>query len=225
MNFFKRIRINKSYWVISFICISSSVFSQKDSLYDLYIKKADSCYAFPWLSKDRGYDDQMIFAKIYYQKALQIRPQKIYPSDRIKEIERIVFQKEATELSYKYEYLGDSLGNIDDYKRAADAYYKYNELNPSRLDIYNKAVLYSDLANIKNADSLKNFKDYVRNGDKYINTIRNAGKEYGLNLIPESEAEYQKALVILPSSVYISFRLTELKKIKAKASQPKTGNK
>ncbi|MEI6346472.1 MAG: DUF6794 domain-containing protein [Bacteroidota bacterium] len=89
-----------------FGCTFNTLFSQKDSLYNIQRHKADSSYEFNWSVKQLVPSDSVkyIFSKNLYLKALSLKPNDTYSKKRIIEINRILDKIQLDKVCLEYKY-------------------------------------------------------------------------------------------------------------------------
>ena len=90
--------------LLSFAC--KTLFSQKDSLYNIQRHKADSSFEFNWSVKQLVPKDSVkyIFSKNLYIEALSLKPNDTYSKKRIIEINRILDKIELDKVCLEYKY-------------------------------------------------------------------------------------------------------------------------
>jgi hypothetical protein len=186
-----------------------------NSKYNAAIKKGDDAFGF------KEYNA----AKQAYKEALLIKPNEVYPKNKIDEIDKILAEIAANEskqkeLTAKYSSAiikGDNAFFAKDYATAKLAYsealnYKPEEQYPKqKLDEIEKIL--SD--ELKAKENEQRYKTAISNGDKLFNS-----KEYS-----KSKGFYNEALIYKPNDPYATQKISQIDKIisdLAKASQPKT---
>jgi membrane protein involved in colicin uptake len=189
--------------------------SEINAKYNAAIKKGDDAFGF------KEYNA----AKQAYKDALLIKPNEVYPKNKIDEIDKILAEIAANEskqkeLTAKYNSAiskGDNAFFAKDFATAKLAYnealnYKPQEQYPKqKLDEIEKILS----AELKAKENEQRYKTAISNGDKLFNT-----KEY-----TKSKGFYNEALTYKPNDPYATQKISQIDKIisdLAKASQPKT---
>ena len=115
---------------MTFILLGHLSSGQIDSLYSIALKKADSAYEFKrWGDKDNPADEAKFEeAKTLYGKALQINPSDNYPGNRIKEIEKTLYDFKTKPIYNKLISKADSLYFANNFVIAKNYYTKADSL-------------------------------------------------------------------------------------------------
>ena len=164
---------------------------QTDSLYSIALQKADSSYAFKsWVDKDKP-ADRIKFeeAKKLYTIALQIKPNESYPTSRIKEIEKTLYDFKTKPVYNKLVSRADSLFLAENFLTAkpyylrADSLYSNEHTKEKLSAIYSLTNLTknssSDILFIKHGTSFGECSGYCFNETKFTkNLIINIGKSW-----------------------------------------------
>jgi membrane protein involved in colicin uptake len=189
--------------------------SEINAKYNAAIKKGDDAFGF------KEYNA----AKQAYKDALLIKPNEVYPKNKIDEIDKILAEIAANEskqkeLTAKYNSAISKGDNAFFAKDFATAKLAYNEaLNYKPQEQYPKQKL-DEIENILSAElkakeNEQRYKTAISNGDKLFNT-----KEY-----TKSKGFYNEALNYKPNDPYATQKISQIDKIisdLAKASQQKT---
>lgn len=168
-------------------------------------------------------------AKIAYQSAQAIFPDRPYPAQRIAEIERIL-KEIATQKNYENLIAeADNLFQIKNYEDARSKYQKAQNLKPSENYPKQKIKEIDDLL-AKMAAEQKQREELQK---RYQTVIARADQLFNQGNYDQAAKEYENALTILPDEAYPKQRLSKIKEIKnllaqeAKkpAAQPKPAEK
>ncbi len=183
-------------------------------------KQLDDAY-----SKAIGLGDQQFTAKQYpesrssYQEALAIKPNEIYPINRIKEIERILLDLKNKQQSYdKLITLADSLYILKDYGKARESYQNAVYIKPS--ESYPKEMISkveSMMSGVEAALARQKSLD-----EQYQSKITTADALFTEKSYEKARDEYRGALAIKPAEKYPGERIAEVDRILAEVAAKRT---
>lgn len=127
---------------------------QLDSLYSVALIRADSAYSFKsWTEKDNPVDrTKFEDAKKLYSLALQVKPNETYPANRIKEIERILYDFEKVPIYNEIISRADSLFHAEEFE-AARTYYQEADSLYSKLYTKQRLTAINVLRNLSSRAS------------------------------------------------------------------------
>jgi len=191
----------------------------RQNAYDKAIADGDKSFAL------KNYEE----AKISYQSAQAIFPDKPYPAQRIAEIERIL--KEIA-IQKNYESMiaeADNLFQIKNYEEARNKYQSAQTLKPTENYPKQKIKEIDDLL-AKRAVEQKQREELQK---RYQSVIARADQLFNQGNYDQAAKEYENALAILPDETYPKQRLSKIKEIKnllaqearKPANQPKPAEK
>jgi len=161
--------------------------------YAQIIKKADQYFEL------KNYS----LAKLEYEKALVIKPGEVYPSDKLKEINRLENEKKFIKEPYDEAIEeADKLYADKDYRAAINAYQHAADMRP--IEQY-------PLTQIKNIE--KFLEDFESNQNQYTTTIKNADNYYQKKNYPLALTLYHDALSFIPDSEYPMLKISEIQQI------------
>lgn len=107
--------------------------AQSDSQYKRALEKADLAYEFKWMKYKVSLNDLPKFetAKKLYQQALLIKPNESYPAERIKEIDKILYDLKTVPIYNSIIKIADSLLNLNNYPQAYNFYTIADSIYPT----------------------------------------------------------------------------------------------
>src|SRR5690242_13019270 len=137
-------------WILNLLASTLFLFGhpcsgQTDSLYTIALKKADSSYDFKrWGDKDNPSDrSKFEEAKKLYTIASQIKPNEAYPTRRIKEIEKILYDFKTKPIYNKLVSKADSLFLAENLQTAKTLYLKADSLYSSEYTKEKVSAIYA----------------------------------------------------------------------------------
>jgi tetratricopeptide (TPR) repeat protein len=167
---------------------------------------------------DKAYDSEdFLKAKDNFQKALVIKPNEKYPTDKIKEIDNILAeqQKLVTDKKAKQELYNKAIADADlafktpNYEAAKAGYKKALQILPS--ESYPKQKL-AEIDGI-----LKDMADKTDND--YNAKIHSGDQNFGTKNYVQAKQDYQDALKIKPNQEYPVSKIADIDKILAEQSR------
>lgn len=191
----------------------------RQDAYDKAIADGDKSFAV------KNYEE----AKIFYQSAQSIFPDKPYPAQRIAEIDRIL-KDIATQKNYESMIAeADNLFQVKSYEQARSKYQSAQNLKPNENYPKQKIKEIDDIL-AKMAAEKKQREELQK---RYQAVIDRADQLFNQGNYDQAAKEYENALTILPDEVYPKQRLSKIREIKnllaqeAKkpAAQPKPAEK
>lgn len=158
--------------------------------YAKIINKADQYFA------TRQYD----LAKVEYEKAQLLKPDEQYPSDQIKEINRIVSSQQFIKEPYEEAIAeADQLYAEENYQGAINAYRSAADMKPTEQ---------YPMTKIKEIEKFLEDREMLES--QYNTTITNADKYYENKNYQLALTLYQDALSYLPHATYPTEMITEI---------------
>ncbi len=161
--------------------------------YKSAINNADILY------NKKKYED----AKLFYQQASNLRPEEVYPKNKIIEINNIINSQNLTEENYNQSIKqADKLFDLKNYSDAKQFYQVANKIKPEekfpseRINIINKIL--NDIESQKS-----DYADYISKGDKYLKT----------ELYEKAKDSYLKASNIFTDEKYPKEQIAQIEKI------------
>jgi tetratricopeptide (TPR) repeat protein len=202
-------------------CLYFTACHSQDSLYSKAITEADLSYQFKsWTKGDKKTDKPKYeMAKTLYQKALELKPDAVYPTTRIREINEILFSFDAIPLYQRLFKSGDSLFDVRNYSKAAIIYRQCDSvlslMHPDRAErrkysAWERMLLSEDYAAFTDReDSLNAFRSSIDKADKLYDDFLSgmAADRNEPQILSDAIAEYKKAQLLERGSKYIPFRL------------------
>ena len=167
------------------------------SQYDELIKSADELFL------ESSYDQAMN----KYEKANEIFPNESYPIEKIREIKRLIIEKEFKDNEYQTlinqadkefnsESFEDALNNYSSAKNIYDKEYPNQKIEEINLK----------LNDLKSLNDLKVSKRY-----QYEELIKNADQLFSENNFLKSQSKFQEALNLFSNEYYPKKKLSEIK--------------
>ena len=179
------------------IKISELSNSNIQTQYEELIKSADKLFL------ELSYDEAMK----KFDGANEILPNESYPIEKIREIKRLIIEKETKDNEYQ------TLINQADKEFDSESWEKALNHYVSAKNIYDKdhPIKRIEEINLKLADlkSLKDQKASKRN--QYDEIIKNADQLFQENNLLESQTKYQEALKLFGNEYYPKKKLSEIK--------------
>jgi tetratricopeptide (TPR) repeat protein len=172
--------------------ILANALAQQNS-YDELIKQADLLF------NQKSYE----LAKIEYQKALQLKPGENYPSDQIKEIDKLIKNQQLSFSLYNQTIAeADQLFLEGKYEKARSEYVTASATKPS--EQYPKTQIFE-------IDKL--LEEQRVTNEQYRIAIIDADAKYKDKFYAEALTRYNDALVIKPDEVHPTERIDEINAI------------
>jgi tetratricopeptide (TPR) repeat protein len=192
---------------------STPGFTQADSLYKTAIKKADATYDFRWTYRDETKDIvKYEAARVLYSKALKIKPDEVYPVERIREIDYEL----SYSISRKIIFTADSLFDLGQYQQAKKYYEKADSLY-LKSDTKQRIELLSEALQIKDMDTAIIYIKLIIKADSlaYKYMLGTINEHYAPEpiILENVIKEYKKAMAIKANSKYIIDRMDEIKSL------------
>ncbi|MCX6305613.1 MAG: hypothetical protein NT040_11645 [Bacteroidetes bacterium] len=151
-----------------------------------------------------------------YKEALVIKPEQVYPRDKIKEIEAILARRTSAQADYdKYISLADSFYIDKKYFKARENYLMASSVKPA--EAYPKEM-------ISKADKMLTGQEAAMAKaleEQYIKTIAGADKLLADKSYEPARAEYLKASNLKPAEQYPKDKIQEIENIFANALKNK----
>jgi len=154
---------------------------QTDSLYSIALKKADLAYEFKsWVIKDNPSDKAKFEeAKKLYVIASKIKPSENYPANRIKEIDKTLYDFKTKPVYKKLISIADSLFFADNFVTSKIYFLKADSLYPCEYTKEKLSAIYAltnltkdssnDILFIKHGTSFGMCDGYCYNETKFTN--------------------------------------------------------
>jgi tetratricopeptide (TPR) repeat protein len=178
----------------------------KNDAYDKAIAAADKAFA------GALYAD----AKKGYQEALTIKPEEIYPKNKIREIDDILAGKQRNQDEFnRLVNLGDSLYIEKKYITAKANYQQALKLKP------NEAYPKDMIAKTDNMISGQAANAQATE-EAYQAAIKSGDNSFAEKSWDKAKSEYQNALLIKPGETYPAGKITEIDKILANIAKNKS---
>ena len=166
--------------------------------------------------------DQLFSAKSFtdsrksYVQASKLKPDQIYPKNRIMEIDRILASSKQLEDEFQHHVaLADSFYIGKQYIKARDHYYIASTLKPG--DPYPKEMLTKTSGYLNAQETASKERD-----EQYLNLIAEADKLFASQSYPEAKTEFIKASVLKPEESYPLQKINEIDGIIASIEQMKS---
>ena len=179
------------------IKISEQANSNIQSQYQELIKSADE------LLLDSSYDE----AIQKYDEANEISPNESYPIQKIREIKRLIIEKESKDNEYQ------TLISQADKEFSSESYEDALNHYISAKNIYNKEYPNQRIEEINlKLNDLKSLSDQkASKRSQYEELIKNADQLFTENNFIESQSKYQEALNLFGNEYYPKKKLSEIK--------------
>ena len=177
--------------------ISEKANSNIQSQYDELIKSADELFL------ESSYDQAMK----KYDDANEISPNESYPIEKIREIKRLIIEKESKDNEYQTLInQADKEFNSESYQDALNHYI-------SAKNIYDKEYPNQRIEEINlKLNDLKSLNDQkATKRNQYEELIKNADQLFTENNFLESQSKYQEALKLFGNEYYPKKKLSEIK--------------
>lgn len=167
--------------------------------YKIFIKQGDSNF------------DQNKFqqAKLGYMRASQLKPNEMYPKNRLSEIDNMLDMLAARQNAYEQKMTqGESMFSSKNYKGALAMYQEASKLKPDEL-LPKKKI--SEIQGLINANSKKqaNYNGLILQADNLFNK-----KEYS-----EAKKYYEQAKFVLPNEEYPKHQIEVISNLIAAAAK------
>ena len=177
----------------------------KDNAYKLSLSRADDLF------NKKQYEP----ARSEYRNALSIKPDEVYPKNRIAEIENLITQQQqaqAKEENYKNTIdEADRLFGEKNYTASKSAYSRALGIKPA--EVYPKTQI-SRIDNLV-AEAEKLRQQELARQQQYDSYISQADKLFAANNYPQAKELYQKALGLKPDEQYPKARIARIDEIYA----------
>ena len=194
----------------------------KQNKYQIAIEIADSAYEFYFYGSDEQQENKENYkrAREFFSKASLLDTNKNYPRERIKEIDRVLYELNLPKyvahpgsFADSLYYLGNNSFQTGAYSIAKKHFITADSARPSQL-YKNRILLCSDAEKIKNADSLKKFMSLIEKADQSLYKFRSGTEadQYDEELLVFANKKLKEAQNIYKDSDYIKEKLNEVAK-------------
>ncbi|MDD4602864.1 MAG: hypothetical protein PHF97_03550, partial [Bacteroidales bacterium] len=172
-------------------------------------KTKDESYSKAIATADKYFlDTQYPEAIKTYQEALTIKPDQIYPKNRIKEIENILAEVQKSQEAYnQYVSLADSFYIDKQYMKARENYMMAHSVKPK--ENYPKEMM----AKVENMMIGQEANMAKALDEQYISILHKADELLKSKSYEPARSEYLKASNIKPDEIYPKEKLSEIGKI------------
>jgi tetratricopeptide (TPR) repeat protein len=179
---------------------------EKDDAYNKSIAAADKLF------KDESYPD----ARKEYQNASTIKPEQLYPKNRIKEIDDILAARKKADADYqRMVAAADSFYVSKDFIRAKAGYQQALTIKPA--EAYPKEMISRVDQAMTGMEANAKALD-----DSYKAAVASADKLFGEKSWDQAKTEYQNASNIKPAEQYPKQKIAEIGKILADIASQKS---
>jgi tetratricopeptide (TPR) repeat protein len=148
-------------------------------------------------------------SKAKYQEALAFKPNELYPTQKINEINQIIAQKQGKEAAYNQAIASaDQFFQLKEYTNAKSDYENALQLKPN--ETYPQRQLQkvnAFLADLNAKD--KNYQNFIAQADQYF-----AAKQFS-----QAKENYENALKIKANELYPQQKITEINTLVASLNQ------
>ncbi len=180
----------------------------KDKAFAFYVHRADSMYklslSLPNNEQRTTNNEQLISDAIYnYKQAVSLKPEEIYPKNKIDEINKLIADTKNKENLYKMAITdADKKFNTHTYSLAIDQYKNAQSIKPD--ETYPQTKI---------DEITKLLEQNSEVTDKYNVLIATANRLFNEKEYVSAKMNYQEALLLKPDDTYPKQKINEIEKI------------